>query len=149
MAGSLKTFKYDRSPDSSGDYVAYRADESNLEDIIVAAGAYDNASGSIYDFLPADEGVINDWMPTGRKTYFKPRKAVFKGADGVSVREVIIPSQAMFNDLETNNTANITRNFTTTLEDGTSMQFTLDRLIPQYRKLAIAADTGLTDGDTT
>lgn len=147
MSGSIKRHKYDISSDNSGNYLYYSADESNLENITASGGAYDNAGSSIYDFVAADNGVVNLPLPKQGRD-FKPRKAIYKDASGNRTRVIPIPSQAMFDDLFNRNTANVNLTFTENIE-GTPIAFGLSQLKPQEVAVATEFDSALDDGDVS
>lgn len=147
MAGSRKAHKYDVSSDNTGNYFHYEADESNLENITAAGGAYDNAGSSIYDFVAADVGVVQIPLPKEGRN-FRPRRAIYKDASGLYTRNIIIPSQAMLDDLFNRNSANINVTFEENIA-GTLTLFQLFDVKPQYFKLKTSFDSALDDGDQT
>lgn len=147
MAGSIKTHKYDLSSNNTGNFLYYDADESNLENITAAGGAYDNAGSSIFDYTAADVDTVLYPLPRDGRN-FVARKAIYKDASGLRVRIIKIPSQQMHDDLFNRVAANVNITFTENIE-GTPVSFILADLKPQYLKVKNSFDTGLDDGDAT
>lgn len=124
MAGSKKYFVY--TTDAGTDY-AFLADESNTE--AVSAGTQDYADGV----------VIQDELPRN----IRPRYAVYANAAGTRKIKCYALTTAIYNGIvlgAPSITDPIAGTGTLTLRD----------LVPEKRKrIPIALDTGLTDGDAT
>lgn len=124
MAGSKKYFVY--TTDAGDDY-AFLADESNTE--AVSAGVQDYADGV----------VIQDELPRN----IRPRYAEYQNAAGTRKIRCYALTQTIFNGVVVG-VPSITDPIAGT---GT---LSLKRLVPERRKrIPIALDTGLTDGDAT
>jgi len=122
MAGSIKWFPY---LDDFGSTYAILADESNCEAV---------NPGVDYTGTP----VLVDGLPRN----VQARSAFYGTTDGLRVIKIPVLSPTIYAAL---NTA------TPTIEDPISDGITLVllRIRPEIRRLPIAFDTGLQDGDTT
>lgn len=124
MAGSLKFFVYTTD---LGDTFGLFADESNIEAV--------GGDGSDYTGTPA----VSYQLPRN----VRPRFAVYSNADKTRNINIPIPTQALYNTIQTD-TPSITDPIAGT---GT---LTLTRKVPErMRLMPVAADTGLDDGDAT
>lgn len=124
MAGSLKFFVYETD---LGDPFGLFADESNVE----AIGGSSQDAGTVT--------VPTYQLPRN----IRPRYAVYSNAAKTRNISIPIPTQALYNALQT---------ATPTITDpiaGTGT-LSLTRKVPErMRLMPIAADTGLDDGDAT
>lgn len=127
MAGSIKWHVY---VDDSAQSWAYKADESNLESVVTAAGGtagtgdYGGASTAIYA-LPRN---------------LKPRSALFRNASGSVSRRIVIPTAALYALLASG------QNYVDPVS-GETLVFVSKR--GEELTVPFAVDTGLTDGDAT
>lgn len=129
MVGSKKYFIY-QSDD--GQNWAMLADESNLESIMA-----DDAS---VDVTPGNLATHRYQVPRNVQKRF----ATFKSLDGLSVRKIYIPTQAIYQDLATSTNLLALSAYT----DAEGIQFFMTGLSPErLRPVTAAIDTGLTDGD--
>ena len=134
MAGSLKYFRYQLD---NGDIFAIYADESNMESIHVDPPAFE------YDVTTANLPTVTYKLPAN----VDPRKARYKSLTSPRVREIIVPTQAMYNDLVSATGAQGLRSF---VDPDTAETFTFRGVTPELVKpIVISEDTGLIDGDDT
>ena len=127
MAGSIKWHEY--TDDANGKW-AYKADESNLESLITAAGGtagtgdYTSSSTAIY-VIPRN---------------LRPRTALFRNSGGTVSRRIIVPTQALYNLLSAGDS------FTDDVS-GQTVVFVSKR--GEELSVPFAEDTALNDGDAS
>lgn len=123
MAGSLKWFVY---TDDFGTVYALNADESNVE-ATSGVGVDYTGTPPLVDALPRN---------------VSPRKAYYGTTDGTRTIVIPIMTQAIFAALVTT---------APTIPDpiDNALTLVLLRIRPEKRRLPIAFDTGLQDGDIT
>ena len=134
MAGSLKYFRYQLN---NNDLFAVFADESNIENIQVEPPAFES------DVTTANLSTVPYKLPKN----VEPRKAHYKSLTSARTRSIIVPTQAMYDDLVSGAGLIGNRSFA---DADTGETFTLTGVTPQkVNPIVISEDTGLIDGDAT
>lgn len=134
MSGSLKYMRYQLN---NGDIFAVFADESNIENIHVEPPTFE------FDVTTANLATVPYKIPGN----VEPRRARYKSTTSVRVKEIIVPTEAMYNDLIAATGLQGLRSF---VDTETGETFTFRGVTPELVKpIVISEDTGLIDGDDT
>lgn len=127
MAGSIKWLEYTSDDDTKW---AYKADESNLESLITAAGG----TAGTGDFTGSSTAIY--YIPRN----LRPRSALFRNASGTVSRRIIVPTADLYALLAVGDSYT---------DPVTSQTVVFVSKRGEQLTVPFADDTGLNDGDAT